>query len=90
MFTVVYQRSPLPKSLELSVYERLRSFKAVQDRDWLTTKEAAAYLRVSRGTLYNLVRRGVIKWYAVPGLRGRWYRRTELDELRQQGGQPSG
>ncbi len=55
--------------------------------EWLSTKEAAAYLRVGRSTLYNLVKRGRLRWYELPGVRGRWFRREDLDRLRQPGGQ---
>ncbi|MBX9578741.1 MAG: helix-turn-helix domain-containing protein [Gemmataceae bacterium] len=42
---------------------------------YLTTEEAAAYLRTTRGTVYNLVWRGVL-----PRRRGKLlFTRTELD-----------
>jgi excisionase family DNA binding protein len=51
--------------------------------EWLSLKEAAHYLRVSRRTMYNLMDRGVLRWHEIPGLRGRWFKREELDALRQ-------
>jgi len=53
--------------------------------EWLTTKEAAAYLKVSRATLFNYTSRGVLQWYAVPGGRGRRFKREDLDQLLQAG-----
>ena len=46
---------------------------------WLTTDEAAQYLRVSPGALRVMVYRGLIKPYKL-GRRSR-FRREELDKL---------
>ncbi len=54
--------------------------------EWLSLKEAAHYLRVSRRTMYNLMDRGVLRWHEIPGLRGRWFSRGDLDKLRQPAG----
>jgi hypothetical protein len=35
--------------------------------------------------MYNLMDRGVLRWHEIPGLRGRWFKREELDALRQPG-----
>ena len=53
--------------------------------EWFSLKEAAHYLRVSRRTMYNLMDRGVLRWHEIPGLRGRWFKREDLDALRQPG-----
>ena len=58
--------------------------------EWLSLKEAAHYLRVSRRTMYNLMDRGVLRCHEIPGLRGRWFKREELDALRRPGGTSPG
>lgn len=49
--------------------------------EWLTVKEAMAYLKVSRTTLYMLTARNKLRWYEVEGVRGRRFKRGDLDEL---------
>jgi excisionase family DNA binding protein len=50
-----------------------------QDEDpWLTSKEAAAYLGISEGTIRNLVSSKVLPRHGAPGTRLR-FRRSELD-----------
>ncbi len=46
--------------------------------EWMNAEEASRYLKVSRGTIYNLVSSGVLKGYRL-GRRIRFIRR-ELDE----------
>jgi excisionase family DNA binding protein len=52
----------------------------------MTVKEAMAYLKVSRVTLYALMTRGQLRWVEVEGVRGRRFRREDLDRLIREGG----
>jgi excisionase family DNA binding protein len=52
--------------------------------EWLTVNEAAAYLRVSRDTVYSLSAAGRLAYYQIPGVRGRRFKREDLDKLLQQ------
>lgn len=51
------------------------------DSPWMTTKEAMEYLRVSRSTLYRLVRNGKVTRYALDGTDEGRFKREELDLL---------
>ena len=51
----------------------------------MTVKEACAYLRVSRVTLYALMARGQLRWVELPGVRGRRFERHDLDAVKQEG-----
>jgi len=51
----------------------------------MTVKEAMAYLKVSRVTLYALMARGQLRWVELPGVRGRRFRREDLDALQREG-----
>jgi hypothetical protein len=33
--------------------------------------------------MYNLMERGTLRWHEIPGMRGRWFKREDLDGLRQ-------
>lgn len=46
---------------------------------WLSTNEAAAYLRISPGALRNCVHRGSVPFYKFR--RSLRFKRTELDRL---------
>lgn len=48
---------------------------------WLTVKEAAEYLRVSRATLYRMISDGRVKAYELPGSARKRFKRDELDAL---------
>lgn len=48
---------------------------------WLTGKEAAAHLNVSRPTFYRLVREGKITPYTIPGVADPRYKQEDLDAL---------
>jgi excisionase family DNA binding protein len=48
---------------------------------WLTGKEAAAHLRVSRPTFYRLIREGTITAYSIPTVADPRYKQEELDAL---------
>jgi excisionase family DNA binding protein len=53
--------------------------------EWLTVREAADYLRVSRDTVYSLSAAGRLPYYHIPGVRGRRFKREDLDKLLEQG-----
>lgn len=50
-------------------------------QEWLTTDEAAEYLRVSIGSLRNMTSNGKIPFYKIPGTRLNRYRLADLREL---------
>ena len=52
---------------------------ALEKTVWLTTKEAAAYLRISANALRTHVYRGDVPYYKF--LRSLRFKRTELDRL---------
>ena len=58
--------------------------------DWLTVNEAAAYLKVHRATIYELIRRGVLPYYTLKGARDRRFKREDLDALLEPGGREDG
>lgn len=49
--------------------------------DWLTVKEAAAYLKVHRDTIYSYCEAGRLPWYEMPAGKGRRFKREDLDSL---------
>jgi citrate synthase len=48
---------------------------------WFTPEQAAQYLQVSRATLYNWIRQGLLAYYELPAGRGRRFRQADLDAL---------
>ena len=50
-----------------------------ENTKWLTTEEAAAFLKIDKGTLLNYVSNGMIPYYKL-GRRNR-YLQSELDQL---------
>lgn len=48
---------------------------------WLTAKEAATYLKLSKSRFYQLVREGKITAYRIAGQGDSRFRQEELDEL---------
>ena len=50
-----------------------------ENTKWLTTEEAAAFLKIDKGTLLNFVSNGMVPYYKL-GRRNR-YLRSELDNL---------
>jgi excisionase family DNA binding protein len=56
-----------------------RSLKSEFESEWLTSSEAAAYLRISEPTLLNMASNGKIKYYKF-GRRNR-YLRDDLKKL---------
>lgn len=51
----------------------------ISDEEWLTTKEAAAYLKISARSLLNMCSNGTVS-YSKLGNRNR-YRRDDLEKL---------
>jgi len=49
--------------------------------EWLTVKEAASYLKVSRSTLFTYCAAGRLPWYRLEGGRGRRFKPEDLDAL---------
>ena len=56
--------------------------------DWLTLPEAAAYLKVSKPTIYRFCSEGCLPFYKLAGTGQRRFRRSDLDALLTPG-QPS-
>jgi excisionase family DNA binding protein len=52
---------------------------------WLTAPEAQDYLKVSKTTLYNLMKDGRLPFFYIAGTRQRRVRRHDLDALLQPG-----
>lgn len=52
---------------------------------WLTVPEAQAYLKVSKPTIYNLMRDGRLPFYYIAGTRQRRVKQTDLDALLRPG-----
>ncbi len=46
---------------------------------WYTLAEAAAYLRVTRQTIYLYMKKGLLPYYKLKSGRGRRLRRADLD-----------
>ena len=51
-----------------------------EDR-YLTPREAARYLGVSRQSLYDYIKRHALPYYQLPGSRGRRFKKADLDAL---------
>jgi excisionase family DNA binding protein len=52
---------------------------------WLTAPEARDYLKVSKATLYNLMKDGRLPFYYIAGTRQRRVKRADIDALLQPG-----
>ena len=48
---------------------------------WLTLEEAAAYLKVSKPTIYRLCSEGCLPFYKLAGTGQRRFRPSDLDAL---------
>ena len=59
--------------------EEKQLFKILESENWLTAKEAASYLKLSKSEIYNMCSSGEIRYYKL-GRRSR-FRREDLDEL---------
>jgi excisionase family DNA binding protein len=61
--------------------------------EWLTVKEAMAYLKVSRATIFSWCASGKLPFYKIdsPVRGGRRFKRQDLDALLKPGGpEPTG
>ena len=56
--------------------------------EWLTLEEAAAYLKVSKPTIYRFCSEGCLPFYKLAGTGQRRFKRADLDALLTPG-QPS-
>ena len=56
--------------------------------EWLTLEEAAAYLKVSKPTIYRFCSEGCLPFYKLAGTGQRRFKRSDLDALLTPG-QPS-
>ena len=66
----------------------LRRRSAVKVRrvpEWLTLQEAAAYLKVTRNTVYRWCDLGLLPFFELKSGRGRRVRREDLDALLERG-----
>lgn len=52
---------------------------------WLTVPEAADYLKVSKTTLYNLMKDGRLPFFYIAGTRQRRVRRNDLNGILEPG-----
>jgi len=57
----------------------------LEDTVWLTAPEAQEYLKISKGTLYNLMQDGRLPFYYIKGTRQRRIKQTDLEALLQPG-----
>ena len=49
--------------------------------EWLTVREAACYMRVSKRTIYRWTRDGKLPAYLIGNHRNRRYKRADLDKV---------
>jgi excisionase family DNA binding protein len=49
--------------------------------EWMTLEEAAAYLKVSKPTIYRLCSERRLAFYKLAGTGGRRFKRSDLDAL---------
>jgi excisionase family DNA binding protein len=59
-------------------------------REWLTLREAAAYLKVGVSTLYRWMDEGTLRYYELESGGGRRFRREDLDALLKPGREDEG
>jgi excisionase family DNA binding protein len=55
--------------------------------EWLTLREAAAYLKVGVSTLYRWMDEGKLRYYELESGGGRRFKRDDLDALLKPGGE---
>ncbi len=51
------------------------------DDAWMTITEAVRHTKVSRATLYRLMKQGVLPFYRVTGTSQRRFKKRDLDQL---------
>jgi excisionase family DNA binding protein len=55
--------------------------KNLDDQTWFTVTEAAAYIRVTRQTIYRYMDEGILPYYTLKSGGGRRVNRDDLDGL---------
>lgn len=65
----------------MSKHIKLRKTKQTDEKIWYTLEEGAAYLSVTKATLYNYMNEGLLPFYELSVGRGRRLRREDLDGL---------
>lgn len=58
---------------------------ALAPDSWFTLDEAAAYLKVSKPSLYRWMSEGKLKFYKLAGTGARRFKKTDLDDLLEPG-----
>ncbi len=53
--------------------------------EWLTLEEAAAYLKVSKPSIYRYTSEGRLRFYKLAGIGTRRFKRSDLDALLEPG-----
>jgi excisionase family DNA binding protein len=53
--------------------------------EWLTLEEAAAYLKVSKPSIYRYTSEGKLPFYKLAGSGARRFKRSDLDALLEPG-----
>ena len=56
------------------------------DTEWMTVKEACAYLKVDRRTLYRYMEMGKLLYHQLGGVGSRRFRKEDLDAFVVRGG----
>ncbi len=54
--------------------------------EWMSTREAAEYLRVARSTLYRWCDEGRLRYFQTAPRAARRFRREDLDDVYKPGG----
>ena len=75
-----HQMKRLVDSILIMLEARLKKLFEIHKTEWMTTKEAAAYLRLSENNLRTKISRGQLKVHGKIGKSWR-FRRDELDKL---------
>jgi excisionase family DNA binding protein len=63
------------------VSHNVSSPSADSDDGWMTITEAVRYTKISRATLYRLMKQGIVPFYRVTGTSQRRFKRSDLDTL---------
>lgn len=53
--------------------------------EWMTLDEAAAYLKVSKPSIYRYTSEGRLAFYKIAGVGGRRFKRSDLDAMMEPG-----
>lgn len=55
----------------------------VEQQEWFTAQEAAAFLRVGRSTIYRMSEANQLRSHVLPSGRGRRFHRSDLEAALQ-------